>query len=85
MFDSVSVSNKVAFNTPATWIIQKSHVKSFFVRMHQESKLAEKVFGDDGTYDYQKIVVLQVLLTHESWFLVEMMYKSDFDENKEPK
>lgn len=82
MLNSTNLSTKISFNQPATGIIQKSTAKSFFVRMHQKSDLASEIFGDNGKYRGKRIIILQVLLTHESWFLVEIVWEKDVLEAK---
>lgn len=78
MLNSTTISNKTVFNAPASGIIQKSNIKSFFVRMHQKSSQADKVF-EENKYDREDIVVLQILLSHEGWLIVELIYKKDFE------
>lgn len=69
----------LTFNSPASGIIQKSTEKSFFVRMHQNSQMSKEVFTDVGEYNKKPVVVLQTLLSHEGWFLTEMIYKKDLE------
>ena len=75
MFNTTNNTNKTVLNTPANGIIQKSNEKSFFLRMHQNSKLADRLFVKNPTYNDKYVVVLQVLLTHDDWFLVEFVEK----------
>lgn len=77
MFNTTNNNSRVSFNSPATGIIQKSNEKSFFLRMHQNSNLADKVFGSNGEYKNEPVIVLQVLLTHEEWYLVEVVKEKD--------
>jgi len=73
MWNTTNNNSSTVLNTPATGIIQKSNKDSFFLRMHQESQLAKTIFTDVPKYNDVKVTVLQVLLTHESWFLVEIV------------
>jgi len=79
MFNTTNnkTSSKTILNTPANGIIQKSNEKSFFLRMHQNSKLADILFVEKPEYNDKEIVVLQVLLTHDGWFLVEFVEKDE--------
>lgn len=73
MWNTTENNSSTVFNAPATGIIQKSNKNSYFVRMHQNSELAKEIFNDKPIYRDKEIVVLQVLLTHEGWFLIELV------------
>lgn len=80
-----SISNSINFNGVATGIIQKSHIKSWFRRMHTENPLAKMVFSDNPRIEYGEswnlekipIVVLQILLMSDKEIMVEMVKQSD--------
>lgn len=72
----------VTFNTPCTGMIQKSHPKSKFARFHQRSKMADWVFSDcprlqEGTYECDKIIVLQIMVFGDNELLMEYVYEKD--------
>jgi len=77
MFNTTNNHSKTILNTPANGIIQKSNAESFFLRMHQNSKLADRLFVEEPEYNGKRVVVLQVLLTHDEWFLVEFVEKDE--------
>ena len=77
MFDHRSI-NKVNINTPATGIIQKSYINSYFRTLHQRSPLADELFSNDSDE-----VVLQVLLTDDKWLMVELIDKKSFEDDNE--
>ncbi len=78
MFDTSNTFNRLSLKAPASGIIQKSHEKSFFVRMHQNSSLSGEIFSDKAKYKNDTVIVLQVLLTHENYLLVEMVSSNNF-------
>lgn len=74
----------VTFNTPCTGMIQKSHPKSNFARFHQRSKMADWVFSDcprlkEGTYQVDKIIVLQIMVFGDNELLMEYVYEKDIE------
>ena len=73
MWNTTNNSSTTVFNAPATGIIQKSNKDSYFLRMHQNSELAKEIFKEKPEHNRKQVTVLQVLLTHESWFLVEIV------------
>lgn len=84
------VSQKVILNPPCVGTLQKSHPKSTFVRFHKCSKYAEWIFSDmprlsetKAGKDLKEIVVLQIMVFGENEFLMEYVYKSDWEENHE--
>lgn len=77
---SVSNNSKTILNTPATGIIQKSTKPTFFIRMHYNSKLADKIFSSSPTYASKSVVVMQVMLIHEGWVLCELIYEDAFND-----
>lgn len=76
MWNTTNNTTNTSFNSPATGIIQKSNQHSYFLRMHQNSELSIEIFCEEPRHGKNKITVLQVLLTHESWFLVEIVQTS---------
>lgn len=62
---------KVDIKTPAMGIIQKSCNESFFLKFHQNSKLAENILDENPMYNKSPLVVLQVMLINESCLLAE--------------
>ena len=46
-------------------------------RMHQNSSSADRLFVEKPEYNEKQVAVLQVLLTHDEWFLVELVEKSE--------
>ena len=77
MFNTTNNENKTEIKAPATGIIQKSNINSYFIRMHQTRDLARELFVSKPKHNDVEVVILQVLLTHENWFLVEFVPKDD--------
>ena len=61
--------------------LQKTLRKSFFKRFHLNSYMAENVFDTKSslTSSGKEIVVLQVMLCGDNQFLMEAIYKDDYD------
>lgn len=68
-------TSKVDIKTPASGIMQKSSDKSFFLKFHQNSNLADSLFEDAPTYKKQPISVLQIMLINDSCMLAECVYE----------
>lgn len=73
MWNTTNNNSSTIFNAPANGIVQKSNKASYFLRMHQNSELAKEIFRERPKHNHTEVTVLQVLLTHESWFLVELV------------
>ena len=73
MWNTTNNNNRTEFNAPANGIVKKSNKNSYFLRMHQSSELAKEIFMERPKRGDTNVTVLQVLLTHESWFLVELV------------
>lgn len=58
--------------------LQKTHIDSYFVRMHQESLPSFHLFKENPTYDDQDVVVLQVSTTNNDWIVAEIVNKRDY-------
>ena len=76
-------NNKVMLNTPTTGIIQRTYAKSFFTNIHYDSKLAETLFNDNPSYYSIEVIVLQCMLTHKEYMMIELIRKDDFVEINE--
>lgn len=74
MWNNTNNNSSTVFNVPANGIIQKSNKASYFLRMHQDSELAKQIFRERPEHNQAKVTVLQVLLTHENRFLVELVH-----------
>lgn len=72
-----SNSFKTDIKTPATGIIQKSNPKSFFLKMHQDSRLSDTIFEDNPSYNKKRVEVIQVMLINKDYMLVEIVYTED--------
>ena len=60
--------------------LQKTLRKSFFKRFHMNSDMADYVFNGNKLDKYgSEIVVLQIMLCGEKQFLMEAIYKEDYD------
>ena len=60
--------------------LQKTLRNSFFKRFHMNSTMADYVFDTQKLGQYSKeIVVLQIMLCGEKEFLMEAIYKEDYD------
>lgn len=68
-----TINNNTSLNTPATGIVQKSNKHSYFIHMHQNSYLADKIFSEQPIHNEKKIAVLQVLLINKDNLLVEIV------------
>ncbi len=60
-------------NAPVKGMMQKSNKDSFFLRMHINSSLIENILNKNAKYDGKKVVILQVMMAHKNWFLVELV------------
>ena len=80
MLNTVNNNSKTVINTPATGIIQKSNNKSFFVRFHQKSRMADMIFHHKPEYSNMSVIVIQVLLLGEGECLCELIKESDFND-----
>jgi hypothetical protein len=63
--------------SPATGIIQRSNEKSFFLKFHQGSKLADKLFEPNPKYNDKSISIIQMMLINEGYILVECVNVED--------
>lgn len=75
----------VTFNTPCVGMIQKSHPKSNFERFQNNSEMSRCVFSDyprlvKEKYEARKIVVLQIMLYGDNWFLIEYVYEDELNQ-----
>ena len=59
--------------------LQKTLRKSFFKRFHMNSPLAEEIFGKQKM-NSKDIIVLQIMLCGEKEFLMEAIYKEDYED-----
>lgn len=69
-----NTTNNTVINSPANGIIQKSNKDSFMLKMHHASSLARNIFDTNPKYDGESISIIQVLLIHEGWILVEAVH-----------
>ena len=62
--------------------LQKTLRKSFFKRFHLNSTMADYVFNTKSSLNYngKEIIVLQVMLCGDNQFLMEAIYKDDYDD-----
>ncbi len=77
MFNTTNNNSKTEIKTPATGIIQRSNEKSFFLKFHQNSKLADKLFEPNPKYNDKDISVIQMMLINESYILAECVNVED--------
>lgn len=63
--------------TPATCIIQRSNEKSFFLKFHQNSWLAERLLQPNPRYNDKAISIIQMMLINESCILAECVNVED--------
>lgn len=78
MLNTTNNNSKTVINTPASGIMQKSNPKSFFLKMHHNSKLADALFDAEPEYKHRPVFVIQVLLMSDNWIMAEVVYKEDF-------
>lgn len=79
MLNTINNNSKTVINTPATGIIQKSDDKSFFLKFHQDSAMAKKIFNEKPEHNNIKVLVLQIMLINEGYLMVECIRESDFN------
>jgi hypothetical protein len=60
--------------TPTPWIIQRSNPKSFFLKFHQWSNIADKLFNEAPVYKDKKVAVIQLMLINDSYLLAEVLF-----------
>lgn len=77
MFNTTSNNLKTEIKTPATGIMQRSNEKSYFLRFHQNSKLAEKLFEPNPKYNESPIAIIQMMLINEAYILAECVNLED--------
>lgn len=85
MLNTISNNSKTIINTPASGILQKSNNKSFFLRFHQKSRIADKIFHHNPMYENMQVVVIQTLLLGEGEMLCELIKESDYNQVLEVK
>ena len=85
MLNSISSVN-IQMNNPANGIIQKSHLKSFFMKVHHSSIAASELFDikprvriGTGYADFKYVSVLQVLLMSDGYLLTEVISKEELE------
>jgi len=82
-----SHTSNMTFNATSNGMMQRSNPKSFFIRFHKDSKMAEYIFPTDGATPYVKrgyngvdkikISVLQILVFGKDEFLCEVVEHKD--------
>ena len=77
MFNTTNNNSKTEIKTPATGIIQRSNEKSFFLKFHQNSRLADKLFEPNPQYNNKEISIIQMMLINESYILAECVNVED--------
>ena len=77
MFNTTNNNLKKEIKTPATGIIQRSNEKSFFLKFHQGSKLADKLFEPNPKYNDKPISIIQMMLINEGYILAECVNVED--------
>ena len=77
MFNTTNNNSKTEIKTPATGIIQKSNEKSFFIKFHQSSRLADKLFDVKPKYNEINISIIQMMLINEGYILAECVNIED--------
>lgn len=78
MFNTTNNNSKTEIKTPATGIIQRSNEKSFFLKFHQNSKLADELFEHNPKYNDKAISIIQMMLINESYILAECVNVEDW-------
>lgn len=87
MFNSYSYSSNNSININAvSGTIVKNYRKSFILRFHMKSPMAESMLSKNPSLYIEEIcsrkpvVVLQVMLCGDEELLAEVMWEDDFDE-----
>jgi hypothetical protein len=68
-----------ATSMPATGIIQRTHATGFFLKFHQNSKLADSLFLPDPKYRDHEIEIIQVMMINDGYLLVECANVKNLD------
>lgn len=63
--------------TLATGIIQRSNEKSFFLKFHRNSQVANKLFEPNPKYNDKSISIIQMMLIDEGHILAECVNVED--------
>lgn len=77
MLNTTNNISKTEIKTPATGIIQRSNEKSFFLKFHQNSKLADYLFEPNPKYNNKAISIIQMMLINEGYILAECVNVED--------
>ena len=77
MLNTTNNISKTEIKTPATGIIQRSNEKSFFLKFHQNSKLADQLFEPNPKYNNKAISIIQMMLINEGYILAECVNVED--------
>ena len=81
-YSKTVVSNHV---NAVTGNITKTYAKSFFVRFHLKSSMADELFFDSprislGNYNYEDVQVVQMVICGDMEVIAEIIKQSDYDE-----
>lgn len=68
---------KLELKNPATGIIQRSNPKSYFLRFHQNSILADEVFKEKPEHKKKAISIIQIMLINDNFILAEVVCTDD--------
>lgn len=77
MLNTTNNISKTEIKTPATGIIQRSNEKSFFLKFHQNSTLADHLFEPNPKYNNKAISIIQMMLINEGYILAECVNVED--------
>ena len=77
MLNTINNNSKTEIKNPATGIIQKSNENSFFLKFHQNSQLADRLFEPKSMYGGKAISIIQIMLINESYLMAECVYVED--------
>lgn len=77
------MNDKIMINTPYIGTLQKTHLKSYFMRFHVTSEMAGYIFSNTPrlSRNGDEIVTLQIMSFGDNYLLMEYVYKSDYEDN----
>lgn len=77
------MNGEIVMNTPCIGTLQKTHLKSYFMRFHVTSEMAGYIFSNTPrlSRNGDEIVALQIMSFGDNYLLMEYVYKSDYEDD----
>ena len=79
MLDSSLTSKQITNINAVAGTLVKTHEKSYFVRFHLKSPLAEKILKRNPAYDGEQVIVLQTMLVGDMQVITELVSKEEYN------